>query len=89
MFVTKELAKENGSSLPPEKEKSKYILSAIKYLQMMIQKQISLRGGVTEIVYVSGSNSTSVCRLVTAREKLNYGQSLFIAVSWKVENNVA
>lgn len=41
--------------------------------------QASLKGGVTEIIYVSGSNGASVSRLLTAEEQLNYRQ--LIAVS--------
>lgn len=38
---------------------------------MTTQKQASLRGGVIEIVYVSGSNGASVSRLITGGEQLN------------------
>lgn len=70
------MAKENGRSLPPGKEKSK----CSKIFANNDSMQASLKGGVTEIIYVSGSNGASVSRLLTAGEKLNYRQLIAISL---------
>lgn len=46
----------------------------------MIQKQARLKGGVVEIVYVSGSNGANVSRLLTAGEQLNCSQSIAVSL---------
>ena len=56
------------------------MLDTIKYLQIMIQKQAHLKGGVEEIVYVSGSKGANVSRLLTAGEQLNCSQSIAVSL---------
>ena len=46
----------------------------------MIQKQAHLKGGVEEIVYVSGSKGANVSRLLTAGEQLNCSQSIAVSL---------
>ena len=61
--ATKEMTKENGTSLPPGEKKKRTKRVNIKCNKISINngsKASSLRGVVTEIVYVFSSNAASV-----------------------------